>query len=249
MHLGVWFGMLALVKRSAGQSTADVGRSRRAGRYTLGARVYDVVSLEWPVYRPGRVAGIRLLGLRPGDRVLDIGCGTGLNFPGLQAAVGPSGAVVGIDLSEQMLARARARVRRNGWANVDLVRADAGRCTVTELVAGGHFDAALSTFALSIIGDGAGAWRAAMQAVRPGGRVAVVDLALPTGRWSVLAPLARLACFTGGVDLHRKPWQWVVRDTGDVTRIALRGGHIRVAAGTVPARSSAESSAESSARS
>ncbi len=232
-------GMLGHVKRSAGQSTANRGRGRRVGRYTLGARVYDVVSLEWPVYRPGRLAGIRLLRLRPGDRVLDIGCGTGLNFPAMQAAVGPTGAIVGVDQSEQMLARARARVRRHGWRNVDLVCADAadlngaGPMSVEPMTAD-PFDAALSTFALSIIGDGAGAWRAAVQATRPGGGLAVVDLALPTGRWAVLAPLARLACFTGGVDLDRKPWRWVARDTSQVTQLSLRGGHIRVAAGSRP---------------
>ncbi|HEU5006852.1 MAG TPA: hypothetical protein VFT67_07770, partial [Jatrophihabitantaceae bacterium] len=54
------------------------------------------------------------------------------------------------------------------------------------------------------------------------------------GWWSVLAPLARLACFTGGVDLHREPGRWVVRDTSNVEQRTLRAGHITVAAGTVP---------------
>ncbi|MEO6886086.1 MAG: methyltransferase domain-containing protein, partial [Jatrophihabitantaceae bacterium] len=199
--------------------------SRRFGRYTLGARLYDVLSLERPVYRTGRLAGIKSLRLRPGDRVLDLGCGTGLNFPVLAAAVGPSGTIVGVDLSGQMLARAHARVQRHGWANVCLVQADAGTCDLSALFGGEPYDAVLATFSLSIIGDGPAAWRSALAATRPGGRIAVVDLALPVGRWSVLAPLARFACFTGGVDLHRRPWRWVTRDLGEVEQRSLRGGH------------------------
>jgi demethylmenaquinone methyltransferase/2-methoxy-6-polyprenyl-1,4-benzoquinol methylase len=204
------------------------------GRYTLGARLYDVLSLERPVYRVGRLAGIDLLRLQPGDRVLDVGCGTGLNFAALDAAIGPTGTIVGVDLSAHMLARAHARVRRHGWHNVGLVQADAGSRELAGLLGDGPYDAVLATFALSVVGDGRAAWRSALAAARPGGRIAVVDLALPAGWWAVLAPLARLACFTGGVDLHREPWRWVTRDTTDVEQRSLRAGHIRVSAGTVP---------------
>jgi len=214
---------------------ADVS-GRRFGRYTVGARCYDVVSGEWPVYRAGRRAGVEMLGLQPGDRVLDLGCGTGLNFGLLEAAVGPTGTIVGVDLSAAMLAQADARKQRHGWANVSLVQADAGSGDLTGVLGAGSADAALFTYALSVIDGGVAAWLSALAATRAGGRVAVVDLALPAGGWAVLAPLARIACFTGGVDLDRKPWRWVVRDTRDVEQRMLRAGHIQVAAGTVPAR-------------
>ena len=80
-------------------------------RYTRSARFYDVLSLEWPVYRGGRLAADRRLGLRPGMRVLDLGCGTGLNHPLIQAAVGPGGSIVGVDSSRQMLDPGRAHGR------------------------------------------------------------------------------------------------------------------------------------------
>jgi demethylmenaquinone methyltransferase/2-methoxy-6-polyprenyl-1,4-benzoquinol methylase len=220
--------------RHAHASVGGDGGHRRFGRYTVGARVYDAVSLEWPVYRPGRRSGVEMLRLHPGDRVLDIGCGTGLNLPLLTAAVGPAGAVCGVDLSASMLARAAARVRRHGWANVSLVRADASTDDLAAVVGAGPFDAALFTYSLSVIGDGGSAWASALAATRPDGRLAVVDLAMPTGGWRALAPLARLACFTGGVDLQRRPWRWVERDCRDVGRRTLRGGHIQVAAGIAP---------------
>jgi ubiquinone/menaquinone biosynthesis C-methylase UbiE len=208
-------------------------RRRRFGRYTLGAWAYGVLSLEWPIYRAGRLVGVELLDLQPGQQVLDVGCGTGLNFAAVDAAIGPTGTIVGVDLSGHMLARAHARVRRHGWRNVCLVQANASRWDPLALFAGERFDAVLATYALSVIEDGPAAWRSALAALRPGGRAVVVDLAPPVGGWAVLGPLARLACFTGGVDLRRRPWQWVERDTGQVQQRTLRGRHIRIAAGTV----------------
>ncbi|HEX5496471.1 MAG TPA: methyltransferase domain-containing protein [Mycobacteriales bacterium] len=210
--------------------------SRRFGRYTTGAWAYDLLALEWPIYRAGRRAGIGLLRLRPGDRVLDIGCGTGLNFEPLNAVVGATGTIIGLDVNAPMLARAHARTRRHDWVNVRLVRADAGRCDLAGLVGAGAVDAVLFTYALSVIEDGPAAWASALPVVRPGGRLAVVDLALPTGRAAVLAPAARLACLAGGARLGRQPWRWVARDTGEVEQRSLRAGHIRVAAGTAPER-------------
>ena len=72
-------------------------------------------------WRPGVVRHLRL---RPGDHVLDVGCGTGANLPHLVAAVGASGHVTGIDLSEAMTGHARTRVVENRWDNVDIVVGD-----------------------------------------------------------------------------------------------------------------------------
>src|SRR5680860_236148 len=110
-------------------------------RYGLIAPLYDTVSGEWPIYRIGRIAGIRALQLKPGDRVLDIGCGTGLNFPLLREAVGPGGRIVGVDISGEMLQRSRTRAARRGWANVEVVHADAttiGHPPPTELLGPGE---------------------------------------------------------------------------------------------------------------
>ncbi len=215
----------------------------RPQRYTIGAWAYDVLSAEWPVYRIGRLAAIRALHLRPGHRVLDVGCGTGLNFPLLRAAIGPRGHIVGVDASASMLRQAHRRIARARWENVDVVRADATTVSPEQLA--NHFpcgdevrpvDAVLFTYTLSIMADWRSAWRSAIAIARPGARIAVVDMTLPIGAAALLSPLARAACALGGADLRAHPWQAVEQETHDVDAWSLRGGHIQVRAGAIADR-------------
>ena len=115
--------------------------------YRWNAPIYDLT--RWTILR-GRRAAIDALCLRPGDGVLEIGCGTGLSFASLVEQVGERGRVVGVDLSFHMLARARRRRRRN----VHLIQADAARLTLRC-----RFDAVLVSYALTMIPD----WRAAIE--------------------------------------------------------------------------------------
>ncbi len=212
----------------------------RPQRYTSFAAAYDVLSGEWPVYRTGRVTGIGALRLRPGALVLDIGCGTGLNFPLIREAIGPAGRIVGVDSSANMLAQARAKAEHLGWENIELVCADAttltpgwltGRLSQEHRKAGA--EAVLFTYSLSVMRNWPEAWRAATAAASPGARVAVVDLRTPTGPATALAPLAGLACALGGSDITAHPWTALERDCTDVQAWSLRGGHIQVRAGTL----------------
>ncbi|WP_314094916.1 methyltransferase domain-containing protein [Microbacterium foliorum] len=217
-------------------------------RYGVGARWYDVLSGERPVYRAGRQAGIALLALSPGDCVVDLGCGTGLNFALLLEATAPSGIVIGVDRSPDMLAMAQRRVDREGWGGrVRLIRADAAELlseavaqAVIELRGGGdgRADALLATYALSVITEREEAWRRARATLRPGARASIVDMQPPHGFWRVLSPLARLACATGGADISARPWRMLERDAVDpssVRRVERKGGHIVAVAATVSA--------------
>lgn len=204
---------------------------RRPEPYTTFAGLYDLLSLEWPLYRAGRVAAIDALGLHPGDHVLDLGCGTGLNLRHLQRRIGPTGRIVALDASSAMLRQARRRARRNGWGNVTFVCADAAA------VAPGSWepvDAAIATYALSVIEDRPAAWRTMRRSTRPGGRIAVVDMQDPDGRWRVFRPVARLLCALGGADIEARPWTALEEDLRDVHGASRRGGHIQVRVGSVP---------------
>src|SRR5215210_9400938 len=100
----------------------DVPFVRR--RYNRLARFF--VFFEWLFLLPPgiRKRAVSRLELKPGDHVLEVGCGTGRNLAPLVQAVGLEGQVYGVDLSEGMLAEARKLRARAGWRNVKLIRSD-----------------------------------------------------------------------------------------------------------------------------
>ncbi len=123
----------------------------RAGRiqasYGRWARVYD-----WFARATTSVGGVRrgcvnALDVGPGDTVVEFGCGPGVNLPALRRAVGPSGRVVGVDITGPMLRRARGRIARRGWENVSVVRGDATQPPVSDT------DGVLATFVTSLFPD------------------------------------------------------------------------------------------------
>lgn len=140
------------------------------GRHPLAYRVgCQVVFLGRE--RTIRERAVERLGLREGDAVLDLACGHGVNFGPLQQRVGPSGWLIGLDTSREMLEAARARVERSGWKNVDLVEADAARAGLKEAL----LDAALCTLGLSVIPDYETAISTVRYSLKPGGRFVVID--------------------------------------------------------------------------
>ncbi len=203
------------------------------GTYERGALFYDAISGEWPVYGRGRVVGVELLALKGGDTVLDVGCGTGLNFPLLVAAVGPSGRVIGLDRSPAMLAMADRRIAKNGWSNVTTVRGDATQFAASD-IGRDQVDAVFATYSMSIVRDWPLAWERMQAVLRPGGRAGIVDMQLPTGAAAILSPLARLACRIGGSDINAHPWTALRAAGRDLREVTVRGGHIVAAAATIP---------------
>lgn len=203
--------------------------------YRVIGPVYDVVSGEWPVYRAGRVAGVRALQLAPGDTVLDVGCGTGLSLPLLAEAVGPTGHVVGIDAAENMLAQARRRVDNVG-CQVTLLCGDATApsdpawARVRKLKP----NRVLFAYSLSLMKPWKQAWRNGVEPLPATGRATIVDMTLPTGWCSVWRPLAWVATKLGGSDPHAYPWQALENEFDDVSHERLRCGHVRVVSGDRP---------------
>src|ERR1700761_1536576 len=115
--------------RSRSVSQIDATREHLIETYRKKAKRYDVTSRLYPV--PGypqqaqRLQAVQALGLRPGDSVVDIACGTGLNFSLIEQAIGPGGRIVGVDLTEAMLDQAQQRIETNDWHNISLVHVDA----------------------------------------------------------------------------------------------------------------------------
>lgn len=142
--------------------------------YSRYARLYDLVARRTPGVTGLRESVADALDPKRGDVVVDMGCGTGANFPYLRERVGPSGTVVGVDFTPGVLAVARDRVDDEGWENVHVVRGDATRPPVDEA------DDVLATFVSGMLADPAAAVRTWAALVGPGGRLALGDLGRST---------------------------------------------------------------------
>jgi phosphatidylethanolamine/phosphatidyl-N-methylethanolamine N-methyltransferase len=135
-------------------------------------RVYERLSGTYDlifdkVLQPGREEALRELALQPGERVLEIGVGTGLVLPMYPRDV----EVTGIDLSDAMLAEAHERIVRHGLRHVSVLRMDAAALDFPD----GSFDAVFAPYVISVVPDPARVMSEMARVCRPGGRIVVVN--------------------------------------------------------------------------
>jgi len=154
--------------------------SRRVEKvYGVLARVYDDF-FDWAL-GPGRRRAVAQLGVKPGDRVLEVGVGTGLSLP-----LYPAGCeVVGIDISEPMLDRARTRLDGLAGADVRLMRMDARAVKFPDA----YFDKVLAPYVISVVSDPHAVLAEMVRICRPGGTIIVVNHFI--SGWRSLAPFER----------------------------------------------------------
>ena len=124
-----------------------------------------------------RQRAIERLQLKAGDTVLDLGCGTGANFALLEEEVGPTGRIVGVDLSAAMLIQAKKKIDRAGWKNIELVEADIMEWVIPREAAG-----VISTFALEMVPEYDAVIHRVASTLVPGKRLSLLGLKHPE-RW------------------------------------------------------------------
>jgi ubiquinone/menaquinone biosynthesis C-methylase UbiE len=147
--------------------TPEEAKSKAATTYDAAADTYDdAANTFWERY--GRRT-VERLGLKPGARVLDVCCGSGASaLPGAEI-VGPTGSVLGVDLSAGLLDLARRKAEARGLANTEFRLGDALDLPVPD----GSFDAVVCVFGIFFVPDMPSAVRALWRAVRPGGQLAI----------------------------------------------------------------------------
>jgi SAM-dependent methyltransferase len=150
----------ATVRQAVAGAAPDRGRA--LSHYGAMASSYELRTVSGNQWRQELVNN---LAPRPGEVILDVGCGTGRNFEHVQQRIGPGGRLIGIEQSPQMLARARALVQRRGWTNVELVCASAEDAAIPATA-----DAALLCAVHDVMRSPA-ALANVLQHVRDGGRI------------------------------------------------------------------------------
>lgn len=181
------------VEASEAESKVAQAFNRRASRYDFAMKLFNLVGYRYGAYRR---RAVKALELRPGDTVVEICCGTGINFSLLRKAIGPSGKIVGVDQNSSMLAEARARAEEEGWKNVELVQCNAEEFSFPEKV-----DGVLSTYALGYIKRFEDVVVNGCNALAPGRHLSILDLKSPSNRYlsKVVSPLIVLLLRNYGV--------------------------------------------------
>jgi len=166
-------------------------------------RVYEKISTVYdltfgPTLHPGRVDAIRRMAVKAGDRVLEVGVGTGIN-----AALYPRDCTVtGVDFSTPMLEKARKRIAHKGVRNMRLLEMDAADLKFAD----NSFDIVYAPYVISVVADPVTVAREMYRVCKPGGRIVILNhfrSASRVGSWleRIISPFTLFIGFKSDVDL------------------------------------------------
>ncbi len=171
------------------------------------AVLYDLLTLRDRPYRRARELAIQMLELQEGDVVVDLFCGTGVNFAAILRRIGPTGRIIGVDGSAGMLAKARRRIQRNGWNpdQIELVKQDLGACradSLASILPEGCIPKVLITLALTVFPNYEDVVDCIFTAMPEGTRFALMEVYAPPRARGV-----KLLNFIGAADCSRRVWE------------------------------------------
>ncbi len=172
-----------------------------ASYWSKWSHIWDGVLTIVRLHTKYRREAVSVLGLKKGQSVLDVACGTGLNFPFLHKEVGPEGRIVAIDIAPGMIQRARDRIRDRGYENVELLLGDVSEAAIPTV------DAVTACWCMISIPDYRRALENVLAGLRPGGTVSLLDFKLIDGPpGEVFNPVFQAICRRTHQDVTRQPW-------------------------------------------
>ncbi len=201
--------------------------------YQEGAKYYDLTTVLFRLVglrmRAYRLQAIGRLALKKGDIVVELGCGTGLNFPLIMERIGHEGKLIGVDLTQGMLDLAQSRVNRFGWKNVELVQSDIAAYTFPDSVNG-----VLATGLFGYIPEYDQVIKSASQSLVTGGHLSILDGKqpenLPSWLFKIVLKLGKPFGYTTDYFTVR-PWESVGLYLEETTFETMYGGMIYISSG------------------
>jgi len=139
--------------------------------------------------------------LKQGDRVIVYCCGTGLDFPHIIDKIGKEGKIIGVDYSSKMLQKAKEKIGKKKWSNIELIEADITKFKELEIKA----DVGVCTLGMSIIPEFKTAYYNLLSNVREQGEIIIGDMQLASGWLARFNPLTVFLSkeFGGTVEGHQ----------------------------------------------
>jgi demethylmenaquinone methyltransferase/2-methoxy-6-polyprenyl-1,4-benzoquinol methylase len=198
-----------------------------ASSYDLAVKLYSLLGLKIGKYRKMTVNALEL---SEGDIVVELGCGTGLNFPLVLDKIGPDGKLIGVDITDKMLDQASIRVKENGWKNVELVQSD-----FADYEFPNELDGIFTTGALQYSPQYDEIIKKGYKGLKPGKNFVVFDFKMPYGFTRIFAPV--LIFFTKAFEaneeyLKRHAWESIEEYFEKTTFQEGWGGFVYLSVGT-----------------
>ncbi len=168
----------------------DLGKVKRV--YSFWGRFPALYSAQDAITFLGRAKTIRSravksMGLKKGDKALEVACGSGRNLRYLVEVVGKQGTIVGFDYSQEMLDAAAKLCKQKGWANIQLIQGDAAQLKINEK----NFDGIMSVLGISAVPDWEKALKRCHEVLCSGGKLVVCDARLFSGALKFLNPMVQ----------------------------------------------------------
>jgi len=207
------------------QNVQDMYQSG-AKHYNFTTVLFRLIGLRMKSYR---LLVIKKLSLQRGNCVIELGCGTGLNFPFLMEQIGLEGRLIGVDLTRGMLDIAQVRVERSGWKNVELIQSDIAAYVFPEGV-----NSVLSTGVFGYIPEYDRVIKAISQSLVPGGHLSILDGKqpenLPSWLFKIVLKLGGPFGYTPEY-FNVRPWESVERYFKETSFETRYGGMIYILSG------------------
>lgn len=163
---------------------------------------------------------VALAGLRAGEVVLDLGCGGGLDVLLAAKRVGPTGKAIGVDMTPEMIERARSGAARTGATNVEFYLARIDMLPLPDA----SVDCVISNCVINLVPDKLQAFREILRVLKPGGRVAISDIALrqPLPPEVAASVQAYVGCITGAILIA--DYERLLREAGFASVVVSESG-------------------------
>lgn len=200
--------------------------TKYAKDYDLAVKLYPLLGINIEKYRD---KAVNALNLQKGDIVVELGCGTGLNFQRVLEKIGSNGKLIGIDVTEKMLEVARKRIQKHRWDNIELVHKD-----IAEYEFPKEIDGIFATGALQYSAKHEQIVKHGHDALKHGKSFAVLDFKMSKGIAKIFAPL--LLCFTSPFlaneeYMQRKAWKSIEKYFEKTTYEEGWGGFLYLSVG------------------